>query len=81
MRLDAKRSLALRRASAPAQDIQRVADIDRRRKARKSERVQARLARSRVAQPFARARGDSAALRYFVSAQDIQRVADIDRRR
>ncbi|WP_418225414.1 BON domain-containing protein [Burkholderia pseudomallei] len=78
---DAKRSLALRRASAPAQDIQRVADIDRRRKARKSERVQARLARSRVAQPFARARGDSAALRYFVSAQDIQRVADIDRRR
>ncbi|WP_198173090.1 BON domain-containing protein [Burkholderia pseudomallei] len=81
MRLDAKRSLALRRASAPAQNIQRVADIDRRRKARKSERVQARLARSRVAQPFARARGDSAALRYFVSAQDIQRVADIDRRR
>ncbi|MFW2361945.1 BON domain-containing protein [Burkholderia pseudomallei] len=81
MRLDAKRSLALRRASAPAQDIQRVADIDRRRKARKSERVQARLARSRVAQPFARARGDSAALRYFVSAQNIQRVADIDRRR
>nr|WP_179104912.1 BON domain-containing protein [Burkholderia pseudomallei] len=64
-----------------AQNIQRVADIDRRRKARKSERVQARLARSRVAQPFARARGDSAALRYFVSAQDIQRVADIDRRR
>nr|WP_200908856.1 BON domain-containing protein [Burkholderia pseudomallei] len=81
MRLDAKRSLALRRASAPAQNIQRVADIDRRRKARKSERVQARLARSRVAQPFARARGDSAALRYFVSAQNIQRVADIDRRR
>ncbi|AFR20919.1 phospholipid-binding domain-containing protein [Burkholderia pseudomallei BPC006] len=81
VRLDAKRSLALRRASAPAQNIQRVADIDRRRKARKSERVQARLARSRVAQPFARARGDSAALRYFVSAQDIQRVADIDRRR
>ncbi|WP_161789171.1 BON domain-containing protein [Burkholderia pseudomallei] len=64
-----------------AQDIQRVTDIDRRRKARKSERVQARLARSRVAQPFARARGDSAALRYFVSAQNIQRVADIDRRR